>query len=108
MSFLSLNPFYPLLSLFLPLSLFFFDLPFLPPLPSFCAHLTANHWGIFPEAGFQDIREYRYYKQATRGLDFEGMIQDLKVQCRLCVCGVEQWCESYPAVYISIKVHWCD
>lgn len=26
-----------------------------------------------------DIRKYRYYKEQTRGLDFEGFIEDLKV-----------------------------
>ncbi len=45
-------------------------------------HSTANHWGIFPEVGFTDMRQYRYYKKETRGLDFEGMIEDLKVGTR--------------------------
>lgn len=39
----------------------------------------GNHRGILTEAGFSDIREYRYYKKKTRGLDFEGMIEDLRV-----------------------------
>jgi aspartate/tyrosine/aromatic aminotransferase len=26
-----------------------------------------------------DVRKYRYYKEQTRGLDFEGFIEDLKV-----------------------------
>ena len=43
---------------------------------------TANHRGILTEAGFTDIREYRYYKQETRGLDYEGMIEDLRVSRR--------------------------
>ncbi len=25
------------------------------------------------------MKQYRYYKKETRGLDFEGMIQDIKV-----------------------------
>ncbi|DBA88905.1 hypothetical protein WJX79_000402 [Trebouxia sp. C0005] len=36
----------------------------------------ANHNKIFPLAGIQ-IRNYRYYKPSTRGLDFEGMCEDL-------------------------------
>lgn len=37
----------------------------------------ANHNGIFSMLDF-DIRKYRYWKPETRGLDFEGMIEDLK------------------------------
>ncbi|KAL3149705.1 hypothetical protein ABBQ38_013535 [Trebouxia sp. C0009 RCD-2024] len=36
----------------------------------------ANHNKIFPLAGIQ-IRNYRYYKPSTRGLDYEGMCEDL-------------------------------
>lgn len=42
--------------------------------------LLANHRGICEDAGLQDIREYRYYKQETRGLDIAGMIADLRVR----------------------------
>lgn len=38
----------------------------------------GNHKGIASAVGYTDVREYRYYKQETRGLDFEGMIQDIK------------------------------
>ncbi|KAK9915069.1 hypothetical protein WJX75_004347 [Coccomyxa subellipsoidea] len=38
----------------------------------------ANHHKIFPLAGIKDVRTYRYYKPSTRGLDFEGMIEDLQ------------------------------
>ncbi len=31
----------------------------------------ANHHKIFPLAGIKDVRTYRYFKPATRGLDFE-------------------------------------
>ena len=41
--------------------------------------LLANHRGICEDAGLQDIREYCYYKQETRGLDIAGMIADLRV-----------------------------
>ncbi len=31
----------------------------------------ANHHKIFPLAGIKDVRTYRYFKPATRGLDYE-------------------------------------
>ena len=40
----------------------------------------GNHKAILTDAGYKDIREYRYFKKETRGLDYEGMIEDLKVQ----------------------------
>jgi aspartate/tyrosine/aromatic aminotransferase len=36
----------------------------------------ANHHAIFQRAGLE-VRKYRYYHPATRGLDFEGMKEDL-------------------------------
>jgi aspartate aminotransferase/aromatic-amino-acid transaminase len=36
----------------------------------------ANHNGIFGDAGFA-IDSYRYYNPETRGLDFDGMVDDL-------------------------------
>lgn len=62
--------------------------------------LSVNHWGIFPEAGFTDIREYRYYKRETRGLDFEGMIEDLKV----CAQAVSTKETVIPAVMCSAAI----
>ncbi|XP_019860150.1 PREDICTED: aspartate aminotransferase, cytoplasmic-like [Amphimedon queenslandica] len=38
----------------------------------------SNHRGIASNTGFTQIREYRYFDPTTRGLDIEGMIQDLK------------------------------
>lgn len=43
-----------------------------PPAP-------GNHNGIASAVGYTDVRQYRYYKKETKGLDFEGMIQDIKV-----------------------------
>ncbi|GLG94931.1 Aspartate aminotransferase [Gryllus bimaculatus] len=37
-----------------------------------------NHRLLFLNAGFNDPREYRYWDQNKRGLDFDGMIADLK------------------------------
>jgi aspartate aminotransferase len=36
----------------------------------------ANHNKIFPAGGIE-VRKYRYYLPKTRGLDYEGLIQDL-------------------------------
>ena len=34
---------------------------------------------MFKAAGFSNIVEYRYWKEETRSLDFEGMLEDLEV-----------------------------
>ena len=39
----------------------------------------GNHIKILKHAGFEDIREYRYYKKDTRSLDFNGICEDLEV-----------------------------
>lgn len=36
----------------------------------------ANHYQVFGSAGLQ-CRPYRYYNTETKGLDFEGLIEDL-------------------------------
>ncbi|WP_063673194.1 aromatic amino acid transaminase [Dyella thiooxydans] len=36
----------------------------------------GNHHVVFRTAGFQ-LQDYRYYDEATRGLDFAGMLEDL-------------------------------
>ncbi len=45
-------------------------------------HITkptwSNHHNIFKDAGV-DKKEYSYYKPSTKGLDFEGLVSDLKV-----------------------------
>eukprot|EP01065_Artemidia_motanka_P000800 TRINITY_DN1037_c0_g2_i1.p1 TRINITY_DN1037_c0_g2~~TRINITY_DN1037_c0_g2_i1.p1 ORF type:complete len:932 (+),score=329.34 TRINITY_DN1037_c0_g2_i1:383-2797(+) len=38
----------------------------------------ANHRQIFDFFGFHDIAEYRYWDPASKGLNFEGMIEDLR------------------------------
>ena len=49
-------------------------------------HITkptwSNHHNIFKDAGV-DKKEYNYYKPSTKGLDFEGLISDLKVRYQL-------------------------
>jgi aspartate aminotransferase, mitochondrial len=37
----------------------------------------ANHHPLFADSGFAE-RKYRYYKPETCGLDFEGMLEDVK------------------------------
>ncbi|XP_019718163.1 aspartate aminotransferase, cytoplasmic-like [Hippocampus comes] len=38
----------------------------------------ANHNGVFADAGFKDIRPYRYWNGAKRGLDLRGLLDDLE------------------------------
>lgn len=38
----------------------------------------GNHKMIFNQAGFTNCVQYRYWNAGTRGLDFDGMIEDLK------------------------------
>ena len=39
----------------------------------------GNHRAILDAVGFTDIREYRYWNADSRNLDFDGMLEDLKV-----------------------------
>jgi aspartate/tyrosine/aromatic aminotransferase len=38
----------------------------------------GNHLDIFKKAGYPEVREYPYYKESTRGLDFEGLIHAME------------------------------
>ena len=33
---------------------------------------------IFKNSGFDEIRKYRYWDKDSRGLNFDGMIEDLR------------------------------
>lgn len=47
------------------------------PSPIYVSNPTwGNHNTVFAEAGLE-VRPYRYFHKQTKGLDFEGMIQDL-------------------------------
>jgi aspartate/tyrosine/aromatic aminotransferase len=35
---------------------------------------------IFEQAGFTDVKKYRYWHADTRSLDFNGMCEDLAVR----------------------------
>ncbi|XP_069467639.1 aspartate aminotransferase, cytoplasmic [Ambystoma mexicanum] len=37
-----------------------------------------NHNAVFIDAGFKDIRAYRYWDAANRGLDLQGLLQDME------------------------------
>merc|ERR1712106_860641 len=47
-----------------------------------CAYYSDPTWGnhglIFKNAGFTDIRKYRYWDAQRKGLDFKGFIEDLE------------------------------
>ncbi|KAL4232392.1 Golgi Transport [Mactra antiquata] len=38
----------------------------------------GNHKGIFSDAGFSNIVEYRYWNAEEKGLDYDGMLEDLR------------------------------
>jgi len=38
----------------------------------------GNHVGIFKTAGFKDIRTYKYWNKESLGLDYEGLLNDLR------------------------------
>ena len=41
----------------------------------------ANHYNIWRDAGVEHAN-YRYYKPETRGLDFDGLVEDIYVSGR--------------------------
>ena len=61
--------------------------------PIYCSSPTwGNHIGIMNKAGL-DVRRYRYFDDETKGLDFKGMMGDIKDAPKgacLFVC----WCVS--------------
>jgi len=38
----------------------------------------GNHGMIFKNSGFEEVRKYRYWHKESRGLDIDGMLEDLK------------------------------
>lgn len=40
--------------------------------------ITENHPRVMNQAGFPNIREYRYWSSETRSIDIDGMINDLE------------------------------
>jgi hypothetical protein len=52
---------------------------------SICGFFPGNHKAVFETCGL-DYGTYRYFDEATKGLDFVGMTEDLKVCVCVCVC----------------------
>ena len=78
------------------------------------ATTAGNHRAILTDAGFKDIREYRYYKPESRGLDYEGMLADLSAApegsvvvlhaCAHNPTGVDPSREQWRGIVATIKV----
>ncbi|OWF49471.1 aspartate aminotransferase, cytoplasmic-like [Mizuhopecten yessoensis] len=67
----------------------------------------GNHRGIFKDAGFSQIREYRYWKADTRSLDFDGMMEDLKnAPERACV--ILHGCAHNPTGVDATPAQWVE
>lgn len=54
-----------------------------PLLNNYCVKLhrgffVENHRLVFLKAGFENACEYRYWSETTRGLDLDGMLEDLR------------------------------
>lgn len=41
--------------------------------------VLENHNAVFANAGFEDIRPYKYWNAEARGLDLAGFLNDLEV-----------------------------
>lgn len=44
-----------------------------------CFLSSENHNSVFMDAGFKDIRTYHYWDAAKRGLDLQGLLNDMEV-----------------------------
>lgn len=60
----------------------------------FANRIKGNHSKIFSAAG-QDVCFYRYFSPTTKMLDFEGMMEDLRVSSALC----------YSSLFICFRMH---
>ena len=58
----------------------FLDISELFILFTVCFYLLGNHKGIAQSLGYKSIREYKYWDDAKRKLDIDGMLDDLKVK----------------------------
>ena len=74
----------------------------------------GNHGAIFRDAGLE-VKSYRYYQKETKGLDFDGMIADIKempeksiVLLHACAhnpTGVDPTTDQWKEISNVIKVH---
>ena len=63
-----------------------------------------NHRALFTQAGF-DVGTYRYYDSATRSLNFEGMLADLKAAAPGTVVVLHACCHN-PTGYDISAAQW--
>ncbi|KAB5585641.1 pyridoxal phosphate-dependent transferase [Coniochaeta sp. 2T2.1] len=78
----------------------------------------ANHGAIFKDAGLE-VEKYRYYNKDTIGLDFEGLLQDVKAApqgsiflfhaCAHNPTGVDPTPEQWKEIEAAVKAqgHYC-
>lgn len=45
----------------------------------FWLFVSENHNAVFANAGFEDVRPYKYWDAEKRGLDLAGFLGDLEV-----------------------------
>jgi len=72
----------------------------------------ANHKAVFSDSGLE-VKQYRYYNKDTIGLDFEGMVEDIKkmpkgsiVLLHACAhnpTGVDPTQEQWRAISDAVK-----
>ena len=48
-------------------------------------HYLENHHKVFMAAGFETGKTYKYWNPNTRGIDFDGLIEDLQNAPNKCV-----------------------
>lgn len=74
----------------------------------------GNHGAIFRDAGLE-VKSYRYYQKETKGLDFDGMIADIKAMpeqsivllhaCAHNPTGVDPTVDQWKEISNVIKAH---
>lgn len=47
--------------------------------------VLENHNAVFANAGFEDVRPYKYWDPEARGLDLAGFLGDLEVNKKMCM-----------------------
>ncbi len=63
-----------------------------------------NHRALFTQAGFE-VNTYRYYDAATRGVDFDGMLADLKAAAPDTIVVLHACCHN-PTGYDLTPAQW--
>jgi len=85
------------------------------PSPIYVSNPTwGNHKAVFTRAGM-DVRTYRYFDKKTKGLDFEGLIEDLQnatpgstILLHTCAhnpTGVDPTLDQWKRIYEVIKTN---